>query len=456
MTFIWHVWKWRNKILPASSDAEAIAIRHEDIFPSVQRLSLLWAYNGSSKKVFISWKNWILNPGELASSSPPNCYSSSRFKSNERHSGLFKALEGYQYALGFRKAKFRELAMDETVILKTLPVLKHAIKDLFSHDPAFIQCFRIADLGCSSSKNTLLVAFNIINIVDEACKENDRKAPQFEVCLNDLYGNDFNNIFKLLPDFYAKLKKEKGENSGPCFVLAVPGSFYGRLFPDQSLHLVHSSYSLHWLSQVPEGLEDNRLNIYLGKTSPPNVFQAYEKQFHMDFTMFLQMRSKEIVHGGRMVLALLCRSMADLTSNDSGYKWKLLAQTLLDMVEEGLVQESDIISFNMPLYFPCEDEVRTIILNEGSFSINKLDVFQGNWDPYDTDYTNMKDSNEASQIHGKNAANVVRAVSEPLLTSHFGNSIVEEVFMRYGKYVAEHLAKKKTRYYNLVVSLTKL
>ncbi|GKB70176.1 RNA-directed DNA polymerase, eukaryota, reverse transcriptase zinc-binding domain protein [Tanacetum coccineum] len=34
MTFIWHVWNWRNKILHAPSDPEADAIRHEDIFPS--------------------------------------------------------------------------------------------------------------------------------------------------------------------------------------------------------------------------------------------------------------------------------------------------------------------------------------------------------------------------------------------------------------------------------------
>ncbi|GJZ24160.1 jasmonate O-methyltransferase-like protein [Tanacetum coccineum] len=53
------------------------------------------------------------------------------------------------------------------------------------------------------------------------------------------------------------------------------------------------------------------------------------------------MRSKEIVHGGRMVLTLLCRSMADSSSHDSGYKWKLLAQTLLDMVEE-VIQEDTL------------------------------------------------------------------------------------------------------------------
>ncbi|KAK9283742.1 hypothetical protein L1049_011992 [Liquidambar formosana] len=31
--------------------------------------------------------------------------------------------------------------------------------------------------------------------------------------------------------------------------MGAPGSFYGRLFPRNCLHLVHCSYSAHWLSQ---------------------------------------------------------------------------------------------------------------------------------------------------------------------------------------------------------------
>ena len=138
----------------------------------------------------------------------------------------------------------------ETVIQKALPFLKHAIMSIANPDVVFGQCFKIADLGCSSSKNTLLVASNIIDVVIDLCKENNLRTPQIQVCLNDLFENDFNNLFKLLPDFYAQLEKKKGEKFGPCFVSAVPGSFYGRLFPDQSLHLVHSSNSVHWLSQV--------------------------------------------------------------------------------------------------------------------------------------------------------------------------------------------------------------
>ncbi|GJT95583.1 benzoate carboxyl methyltransferase [Tanacetum coccineum] len=352
------------------------------------------------------------------------------------------------------RAHGKNAAKVETGILKTLPVLKHSIKAIANDDVVFNQCFKIADLGCSSGRNTLLVASNIIDIVIDACKENKRTPPQIQVCLNDLFGNDFNNLFKMLPDFYEKVKK-KGENVGSCFVSAVPGSFYDRLFPDQSLHLVYSTYSVHWLSQVPEGLENNTLNVYMAKTSPPNVIQAYGKQFITDFTEFLQLRSEELVRGGRMVLTLVGRSEVDPTSDDGCGHLELLAQSLHDLVKEGRVQESDIYSFNIPIYYPCEEEVRNVIESQGSFSLDSLNVFEVNWDPNDTDYTNMNDLNEPSRAHGKNAAKVVRAYTEPLLTSQFGNSIIDAVFKRYEKHVAEYLANKKTRYFNLVISLTK-
>lgn len=126
------------------------------------------------------------------------------------------------------------------MIRKTLPVLKSAVKGMANLDTVLSKCFVIADLGCSNGPNTLLAASIIIDVVLERCREdNHHKAPQFQVFLNDLYGNDFNAIFQSLPNFYANFKKEKGENFS-CFVSATPGSFYGRLFQDGSLHLVHS------------------------------------------------------------------------------------------------------------------------------------------------------------------------------------------------------------------------
>ncbi|KAD3069251.1 hypothetical protein E3N88_37131 [Mikania micrantha] len=193
----------------------------------------------------------------------------------------------------------------------------------------------------------------------------------------------------------------------------------------------------------------------MAKTSPPNVFQAYGQQFKTDFTKFLQLRYEEIVCGGRMVLTLVGRSLADPTSDDGCCLLELLAQSLFDMVKEGHVRESDINSFNIPIYYPCEDEVRNVIQSEGLFSLESLNTFQVNWDPEDIDYTNLKDYDEPSQIHGENTAKMVRAFVEPLLISHFGEYVIDGVFNKYKKHVAQHLANKKTRFFNLVISLAK-
>ncbi|MBA0779036.1 hypothetical protein Gotri_003319, partial [Gossypium trilobum] len=37
---------------------------------------------------------------------------------------------------------------------------------------------------------------------------------------------------------------------GLGFIAGVASSFYQRLFPSNSIHFVHSSYCLHWLSKV--------------------------------------------------------------------------------------------------------------------------------------------------------------------------------------------------------------
>ena len=113
----------------------------------------------------------------------------------------------------------------------------------------------IADLGCSSGPNTLSTIRDIVEAV-RSTSHNKIKvpAPEFHVYLNDLPTNDFNSIFKSLPDFSKKLSEESKDSSEysipSIFIGAYPGSFYGRLLPNNSLHFVHSAHSLHWLSKV--------------------------------------------------------------------------------------------------------------------------------------------------------------------------------------------------------------
>ncbi|GJR66188.1 putative RNA-directed DNA polymerase [Tanacetum coccineum] len=55
LSLIWIIWRWRNKLVHAN-ETEVNSLLHEDVFSSLQRLSLLWIKNRSPKKN-IAWKN---------------------------------------------------------------------------------------------------------------------------------------------------------------------------------------------------------------------------------------------------------------------------------------------------------------------------------------------------------------------------------------------------------------
>lgn len=140
------------------------------------------------------------------------------------------------------------LSLQQKVISLTKSIREEAITSLYcSTSPRTIS---IADLGCSSGPNTLLVVSDFIKVAEKLCRERNHESPEYNIFLNDLPGNDFNNIFRSLDSFKEKLRGEIETETGPCYISGVPGSFYGRIFPKQSLHLVHSSYSLMWLSKV--------------------------------------------------------------------------------------------------------------------------------------------------------------------------------------------------------------
>lgn len=85
-----------------------------------------------------------------------------------------------------------------------------------------------------------------------------------------------------------------------------------------------------------------------------------------------------------------------------------------------------------------------------------MNVFEVNWDPQDNNHKNMNGLKRPGHNgHGKNTAKVIRAITEPLLTSHFGDSIIDVLFKKYEKHVTKHLAIKKTRQFTIVISLTK-
>ncbi|XP_061346476.1 S-adenosyl-L-methionine:benzoic acid/salicylic acid carboxyl methyltransferase 3-like [Gastrolobium bilobum] len=339
--------------------------------------------------------------------------------------------------------------VQQRVISLTKAMREEAITSLYRS--TLPRSLAIADLGCSSGSNTFFVISEVIKSVEKLCRELNLESPEYQAFMNDLPGNDFNNIFMSLGSFKQKLCNEMEAGIGPCFFSGVPGSFYGRLFPSKTLHFIHSSYSLQWLSHVPEGVENNKGNIYMASTSPINVLKAYYEQFQRDFSLFLECRAEELVEGGRMVLTTLGSPGDDPSSKECCYIWELLAVALNDMVSEGIIKEEQVDSFNIPQYTPSPSELKLEVLKEGSFTINHLEISKVNWNAFDSDSSLSKSLSDG----GYNVTKCMRAVAEPLLASHFGEAIIEEVFDRYQEILTDRMCKEKTEFINVSISMTR-
>ncbi|GAB4853253.1 hypothetical protein Ancab_040591 [Ancistrocladus abbreviatus] len=341
--------------------------------------------------------------------------------------------EGTGKASYANNSKFQERA---TAMVKK--ILEESIQELYSGEQP--EHLMLADLGCSSGPNALTMLAEIIAMVDNTCQSLNLKLPEFQVFLNDLPGNDFNTMFKSLPNLWKKLKKLKERDSEvACFISATPGSFYKRLFPRNCLHLIYSVYAVHWLSQVPRGLEGedglalNKGNLNIGKACQPQVHKAYHDQFEKDFTLFLSLRSQELVLGGRMVLTM----PGNVDSKEPSTLWMLFSMALNDMVLQGLIEKEKVDAYNLPLYRASPGEVKKLIEDEGSFTLHQLSTVNLKWE------------------NQKLLADGMRAVLEPLLAAAFGVAVMDELFHRYEETARDYMATEQVETVNLVISMSR-
>ncbi|KAM5558479.1 loganic acid O-methyltransferase [Rosa sericea] len=281
--------------------------------------------------------------------------------------------------------------------------------------------FHIADLGCSVGPNTFLAVENILEAV--LFKYQSRglncQIPEFQVFFNDHTSNDFNRLFNSLPQ------------NRQYYAAGVPGSFYGRILPDASIHFFHSSFSLHWLSRVPKDVTDsdspawNKGRIhYLDSTD--EVVRAYEAQYAEDMECFLHARAQETVHGGLMVLATPGYPADTPPSHTlANVTYQILGSCLIDMARKGVVSEEKIDSFNVPIYYVCPRELEAAVERNGCFSIEIMEHLPTVMEP------------GTISNNSKLFASHMRAAMEGLFKQHFKEEILDELFDLFHKKVEE-------------------
>ncbi|XP_047044050.1 anthranilate O-methyltransferase 3-like [Lolium rigidum] len=317
----------------------------------------------------------------------------------------------------------------------------------------------VCDLGCSSGENTLIFASNVVEAIVCNRHKFGCNPAELQFFHNDLPSNDFNLIFQSLEKFKEMVTLAcKGETPPPLYTVGLPGSFYTRLFPRQSVHLFHSAYCLHWRSHFLSGLEgeggayQNEGNIYIAKNTPPSTVKLYKGQFQKDMLMFLKLRYEELVLGGQMVLSFPGRENEDVYDGDMNHLWGLLAQSMQSLVEEGCIEKEKLDSFSLPIYGPSLSEVKDVVEQTELYDIKHIKLFELNWD--------CCDESEGDDVldhvqSGVNVANTIRAVFEPMLAIHFGESLslIDAIFKKYAYYVAEHLKTVKTKFAVIVLVL---
>ncbi|VAI11509.1 unnamed protein product [Triticum turgidum subsp. durum] len=209
--------------------------------------------------------------------------------------------------------------LQEKAILKSRPQLHDAVEAahalLLPSGSGKGTTMVVADLGCSSGPNTLLVVSEVLGAFASRC---EKKPVHVQFFLNDLPSNDFNLVFRSLELF----TKGKGATWPPYYIAGLPGSFYARLFPDRSVHLFYS-YCLMIRSKVPADLVSgailNQGNIYIWETTPPSVVKLYQEQFLEDMSLFLKLRHTELVASGQMVLTFLGRKNSDVLRGEMSW-----------------------------------------------------------------------------------------------------------------------------------------
>src|SRR5262249_55873524 len=121
---------------------------------------------------------------------------------------------------------------------------------------------------------------------------------------SDLASNNFNRLFANL-----EAARSIGLFQAGVYPGAVGGSFYGPLLPPGTVHFATCFNAIHWLDPLP-GVAMPSSVVYRrprpprqGPDVPAQVTAAYAQQAEMDLCCFLECRARELVPGGKLLLA---------------------------------------------------------------------------------------------------------------------------------------------------------
>jgi hypothetical protein len=322
-----------------------------------------------------------------------------------------------------------------------------AVADLPLPGPS--QALTVLDLGSSEGRNAIQGMRSVIKGLRR------RTTQPVLTVFSDLASNNFNRLFVNLEE-----ARRTGQFPAGVYAAAVGGSFYGPLMAPGMVHLATCYNSIQWLDQLPPvPLPDG---VIYRRPHPPRpglavsaeATAAFTRQADHDLIRFLECRARELVPGGKLLVASPGDTLEARVSDGIA---DVLNDACLDLVAAGRLQREKHAALTMPVYFRTVAELLAPLERAGSpvrgtFTVDRASALEPPT-PFTVEFRRGGDvATYAGAYTG-----FLRAISEPVVRAAFNEpggqaATVESLYER----VRSRLLAEPDRYawrYILVAAL---
>jgi hypothetical protein len=273
--------------------------------------------------------------------------------------------------------------------------------------PAPAQSVTVLDLGSSEGRNAIQVMRSIVKALRR------RTGQPVQTIYSDLASNNFNQLFANLEE-----ARRAGLFAGGVYPGAVGGSFYGPLLLPGTVHLATSFNAILWLDQlpavpVPDFVAYRRPHPpRQGLAASPEVTAAFRRQAEQDLVRFLECRARELVPGGKLLLA----SPGDTNQARVGDGvFDVLNDACLDLVAAGRLEREEYERLTMPCYYRTVAELLAPLEREdspvrGAFAVDRAQALEVPT-PFSVEFRRGGDVAAYARAY----TGFLRAISEPVV-----------------------------------------
>jgi hypothetical protein len=335
--------------------------------------------------------------------------------------------------------------------LASMQVLQHWVNDAVDELPlpAPDQPVTILDLGSSEGGNAIRLMGEIVE------RLRWRTGQPLQPIFSDLTSNNFNQLFANLEN-----ARRDGLFDAKVFPSAVGGSFYGPLLPPGTVHLATCFNAIPWLDQLPAVPVPNSIAYRRphprrqGPLVSSEATAAFRRQAEQDLVRFLACRARELVPGGKLLLA--APGDTDQERLGDGF-FDVLNDACLDLVTAGRLRREEYERLTLPVYYRTLTELLAPLEQHdsparGAFAVERAEVLEVQT-PYIVEFRRSGDVAAYAEAY----TGLLRAIFEPVVWAAFdqpegeGGS-VESLYER----VRARLLAEPERYlwhYNQVAAL---